>query len=103
MSIEIMNWGVEVSSAPTELNPEQAVVSERRPEAKEHRSILCDVSGRWREAAIHDRQDLQPGDRITGPALITEPQTTTLVSADFSAWIDGQYNIRLTRTQEGTS
>jgi N-methylhydantoinase A len=29
------------------------------------------------------REELGPGDRLAGPCLITEPQTTTVVPADF--------------------
>jgi len=65
------------------------------------RRILCDVTGEWREAEIHDRGVLTPGDHLDGPALIIEPQTTTFVSADFSAHVDGGSNIWLTRNREG--
>ena len=42
-----------------------------------------------------------PGDHLSGPALIIEPQTTTFVSADFSANMDGGGNIWLNRNREG--
>jgi N-methylhydantoinase A/oxoprolinase/acetone carboxylase beta subunit len=36
---------------------------------------------------VYDRADLAPGDRVQGPALIQESQTTTLVSGAFTAEI----------------
>jgi N-methylhydantoinase A len=65
------------------------------------RQILCDVTGDWCAAAIYDRTTLAAGDHFDGPALIFEPQTTTFVSADFSARIDGGGNIWLDRRKDG--
>ena len=50
-----------------------------------------------KDAAVVPRKSLAPGDEVLGPALITEPQTTTLVSADFSARVDGIGNLVLVR------
>ena len=97
MAIEIMNWAIVVASKPPASAPYPATAKETRAQPAGHRTILCDVTGGWREAAVHDRQALRPGDQIAGPALIIEPQTTTLVSADFEARVDGGGNIWLTR------
>jgi N-methylhydantoinase A len=51
-------------------------------------------------AGVFDRADLRSGDQIIGPALIIEAQTTTLVSTDFSAFIDIGGNIWMTQRQE---
>ncbi|WP_377190585.1 hydantoinase/oxoprolinase family protein [Ruegeria meonggei] len=102
MTIEILNWGLSVSSpAPaqgafSETPPRHAVMSD------ETRQVLCDVSGEWRPAQVFDRADLTAGATLTGPALIVEAQTTTFVSADFSADVDGQGNIWLTRHKEAS-
>ncbi|MDG1431014.1 MAG: hydantoinase/oxoprolinase family protein [Paracoccaceae bacterium] len=101
MTIEILNWSLDVSSAakPIEQYPE---ISQKKPVmAPEYRTILCDVTGKMREAGVFDRDALKPGDSVSGPALIIEPQTTTFVSADFSAHVDGGLNIWLTRRSEG--
>ena len=100
MTIEILNWRVEVSSP----SPPLATLTEtgigKAVEPRATRDILCDVTGVWLQAGIHDRADLAPGDRLEGPALIIEPQTTTLVSADFSTSIDGGGNIWMKRKAE---
>jgi N-methylhydantoinase A len=100
MTIEILNWGLEVSSAaqPLERYPDRITPRCAAPHAQ--RQILCDVTGGWRAAALHDRAALHPGDHLEGPALIIEPQTTTFVSADFAAHVDGGHNIWLTRKRE---
>jgi N-methylhydantoinase A len=52
------------------------------------------------DAPVYLRKDLQPGVLITGPALITEDQTTTVVTSRFDARIDTRNNIVLTRRSE---
>ena len=69
--------------------------------AMRSRAILCDVTGETVEAAVFDRAALRPGARVAGPALIAEPQTTTLVSRDFRAEVDGDGNLLLTRIGVG--
>ncbi len=102
MTIEILNWGLEVASDPPVLAHYPAASGKRRAPPVGERRILCDVTGAWRMARVHDRAALTPGDYLDGPALIIEPQTTTFVSADFSAHVDGGSNIWLTQHQEGS-
>ena len=100
MVIEILNWSVRVSTVPVPAT-RLAVVQETRDLAhKTTRSITCDVTGENVEAGLHDRAALSPGDRIFGPALITEAQTTTLVSADYFATVQIDGSLVLTRTKE---
>ncbi|WP_198377005.1 hydantoinase/oxoprolinase family protein [Neoroseomonas rubea] len=49
------------------------------------RRIVDPGTGGVVEAAIHDRATLPPGARITGPAVIVEAETSTLVPAGFRA------------------
>ena len=100
MTIEILNWGVTVSSHAPTLKPATQTTENRIKEATEFREITCDVSGSKIRAGVFDRADLRSGDQIIGPALIIEAQTTTLVSVDFSALIDLGGNIWMTQTQE---
>ncbi len=103
MTIEILNWAVQVSSQAPQLTAYGEAAVTRRIQPREHRRILCDVSGQWCEAEIHDRAELRPGDCLSGPALLIEPQTTTLVSADFTARVDGGGNIWLERDWEAAA
>ena len=100
MTIEILNWGVTVSSQAPTLKPALRTTKNRIKEAIEFREITCDVSGSKIRAGVFDRADLRTGDQIIGPALIIEAQTTTLVSVDFCALIDLGGNIWMTQTQE---
>ena len=52
------------------------------------------------EFPCYQRMSLKAGDYINGPALIIEPQTTTLVSPRFDATIDRAGNIILTAVKQ---
>ncbi len=101
MKIEILNWAIHLASEVPGIDPAPAAAAPSTANPAGSRMILCDVTGEWREAAVYDRANLSDGARLSGPALVTEPQTTTLVSADFDARVDGAGNIWMTR-QEGT-
>ncbi|MEL6766238.1 MAG: hydantoinase/oxoprolinase family protein [Pseudomonadota bacterium] len=101
MAIEVLNWAVRVttrsSEAPAAVAPSPEAVSTPAPAGR--RMITCDATGRPVEASIHHRAALAPGDRIAGPALITEPQTTTLVGTGFVAAVDAGLNLILTAAE----
>ncbi|MEL6574458.1 MAG: hydantoinase/oxoprolinase family protein [Pseudomonadota bacterium] len=97
MAIEVLNWAVRVttqraSAAPA--TPAPPVASVAKP--AERRVITCDATGAAVEASVHHRAALAPGHRVEGPALITEPQTTTLVGTGFVAEVDAGLNLVLT-------
>ncbi|MBB97306.1 MAG: methylhydantoinase [Rhodobacteraceae bacterium] len=50
----------------------------------------------WEAASVHLRADMIPGQAITGPAIIEEPESTTLVPKGDSAALDDAGNIRIT-------
>ncbi len=100
MVTEVLNWGLTVSVETSAAPQASAHVAGRECVATGHRRIWCNVSGRFRDAEVHQRADLVPGSRIAGPALITEAQTTTFVSADFVAETDNVGNIWMTLKEE---
>ncbi|MEP1208564.1 MAG: hydantoinase/oxoprolinase family protein [Rhizobiaceae bacterium] len=95
MEIEILNWSVTVSTLNRQLEKTVHQTETKLAESAEFRSIICDVTGGEIEAKVISRGDLEPGDFVSGPALIIEPQTTTLVSADFTATILGDLTIAM--------
>ncbi|MFA3916869.1 hydantoinase/oxoprolinase family protein [Ruegeria hyattellae] len=97
MEIEILNWSLRVStqSAPVSQQAENLCI--RSYFSAQTTPIICDVDGTPKQADLVKRKTLQPGDQIQGPALITEPQSTTLVSSDFTAQVDAMGNLVLTR------
>ncbi len=53
----------------------------------------------WREAPIYDRAALEPGDAIDGPAIVIEPNSTTVVEPDWRATVTARNDLILTRTK----
>ncbi|MEO0620501.1 MAG: hydantoinase/oxoprolinase family protein, partial [Pseudomonadota bacterium] len=97
MDIEILNWSTRVSTAASvpAIEVEDAKIEHAEPAMT--RTITCDVSGAQIEARVFDRAELKPGDSFAGPALVIEPQTSTLVSSDFSARVDSAGHVILER------
>jgi N-methylhydantoinase A len=105
-----MRYGYEDSARPTQVvNVRIRVVgpsgtsyrSASEPEQGEEAgaaqvdTIAMYSDGQWRQAPVYDRQRLHAGNRLTGPALITEYSATTVVPADFTARVDQQHNLVL--------
>ena len=99
VDIEILSWVVAVR-APSEGHlaapaPEQPT----EPKPRSRRPIFDPEVGEFREVPIYWRPDLAPGARISGPAVIAEDETSTVVSPLFDARIDRFGYIELTRNE----
>ncbi len=73
---------------PATLQP--AVISTDQSAADSCTLISADGSA---QAQILPREALAPGSRLSGPALVTENQTTTVVPAGFSLHVDSSWNL----------
>jgi N-methylhydantoinase A len=49
--------------------------------------------GAWVETPVHWRHDLLPGTTLAGPAIIEQPDTTTVVPAGMRVRVDGWRNL----------
>jgi N-methylhydantoinase A len=54
------------------------------------------AQGKWHQARVVMRHQLAPGDTLTGPALVEEPDSTTYVPPDFGLDVDGSGCLVLT-------
>jgi 5-oxoprolinase (ATP-hydrolysing) len=55
------------------------------------------AGGGWRETPLYDRADLAPGDRIDGPAIIIEKNSTNVIEPGWRAEFSERGHILLTR------
>ncbi|MEO0879610.1 MAG: hydantoinase/oxoprolinase family protein [Pseudomonadota bacterium] len=97
--IEILTWALlleEEQAEETDAAMAQAV-SGRAVTSARTRRVFDPTDGTFVHYAVFERRALQPGDKITGPALIIEPQTTTVAPSLFDAFIDASLNIVLQR------
>lgn len=66
------------------------------PEAVDEQKVFCD--GEWRAAAIYKRELLLPGQRIEGPAIISEATGTNVLEAGWSAYVNAYGHLELERS-----
>ncbi len=66
-------------------------VRRRRPEE----TTLAWFQGRWQETGVFGREDLRPGDRIAGPAIIAEATSTVVVEPGWEAELTGRDDLIL--------
>src|SRR5262252_7539790 len=95
--IQALHWRV-VCSGP---KPEVMMARQQRagtggPVRKGSRPAYFHEAGGTVEAAIYDRYTLCPGERIAGPAIVEELESTTVVPPGDSLIVDEQLNLRLT-------
>ncbi|MCX4910382.1 hydantoinase B/oxoprolinase family protein [Streptomyces sp. NBC_00878] len=48
-------------------------------------TVRLHTGGTWRDVPLHRREELPPGDTVTGPAIITEASSTTVVDDGWQA------------------
>ncbi|MET8696983.1 hydantoinase B/oxoprolinase family protein [Streptomyces bauhiniae] len=56
------------------------------------------TGGAWREVPLHRREALPPGETVTGPAIITEAGTTTVVDEGWQATANDHGHLVMERT-----
>ena len=63
------------------------------------RRIFDSRVGQFFDYAVYERAALSPGMRLSGPAVVCEDETTTVVSATYEASVDASGFLRLTRKE----
>jgi 5-oxoprolinase (ATP-hydrolysing) len=58
------------------------------------------TGGRWHDAPLYRRENLGPGNRIDGPAIIAEANATTVVEPEWRASVTPLNHLILERTKE---
>jgi N-methylhydantoinase A len=91
LDVEILTWVLLVS---TDIAPPAAWTSEMGaveaislPPPVDQRQLVDTATGDRVAAPVYVREALKPGMRLTGPAIVVEHDTTTVISARFSATI----------------
>jgi N-methylhydantoinase A len=100
VEIEILSWVVSVS-APSEGALATTVKTQAStPRPRSRRPVFDPQSGEFADTPIYWRDDLAPGARIKGPAVIAENDTSTVVGPSFDAQIDSFGYIQLVRRKD---
>jgi N-methylhydantoinase A len=96
VDVEIINWAFIAATPAATVSRVSAPRRKRKPGTDSNRKIYWGQMRKSLKVPSYQRETLLPGDFISGPALIIESQTTTLVSPAFDAVLDRVGNIVLT-------
>jgi N-methylhydantoinase A len=97
VEVEILAWSITLSASVGGETSDPQEPVEARPVTSERRRLFDGLLGEYKDVPVHWREELAPGSRIAGPAIIAEAQTATVVSAVFEARIDRFGHIVLER------
>lgn len=97
--VEAITWSVTVSARAAK--PKRAAKTARKPAPKPRtkRVIYDPALGKQVNAPVYWRFDMKEGAQITGPAIIAEDETSTIVGARFRAAINSLGYIVLERVK----
>jgi N-methylhydantoinase A len=97
--VEVMSYAVVVTTVPEEVENLLAPSEVFAPEvaAAETRLVRDTITGEASPWTIIDRTALAPGASIDGPAIISEDETSTLISPGWRATMNGLGYIELVR------
>jgi len=85
LDVEITVWSVNATTPPEEVARLAEAEAAGPGEASGERQIFDPALGQFRTAQVVDRESLEPGQNVAGPAAITEAETTIIVPASRSA------------------
>jgi N-methylhydantoinase A len=99
--VEIMSFAVVVASVVEDAGeaPAPSAADAFAPEVApaRHQAVRDTLTGEVATWAVFDRATLRPGVRVTGPAIVAEDETSTLVGPGWHATMNGLGYIELTR------
>jgi len=85
LDIEIMNWSVQASSPLAAVKPVNQIGQTTTINTDNRRNIFDAREQTFVEAGIYQRESMEVGDEVTGPAIIVEIETTTIVTSGYKA------------------
>ncbi|MBI2718336.1 MAG: hydantoinase/oxoprolinase family protein [Rhizobiales bacterium] len=96
---EAITWSVTVSSKPVKAKRAAPAAKKTPPQPRSKRPIYDPALGRQVSVPVYWRFDMKEGAAITGPAIIAEDETSTIVGANFTAAINSLGYIILERVK----
>jgi len=98
IDVEALSWTLTISAPrQTDAGKAQSSTKKAAPPPTGSQSLFDPTAAARVDAPVYLRDQLHAGNQIKGPALITEDQTTTVVTSSYEATIDGRGYIVLTR------
>jgi N-methylhydantoinase A len=99
VAIEVLSWTLTLAAplGRTSNSVETEQAGDGPAPATGRQSLFDPSIERWVDAPVYLRRKLKPGQRLAGPALITESQTTTVLPSPFEAVIGADRSIVISR------
>lgn len=88
-AIEILSWSVLVTTAARHPERVAPVTAKSAPKQTGTRAFFDGRANRRMDIPLYRREHMQPGAVVAGPAVIAEDETSTFISKNFDAHIDG--------------
>ena len=98
LGIETVSWSVRVSSiVAVGERVELSIASSSVAVPATYRDAYDAASGKRVKTAVIDRDELSPGTRLHGPAIIAEAQTTTVLASHHTCTVQADGTLLITR------
>lgn len=105
LDVEVVSWALSLRSEA--VAPERVEASTGRADATrqscppiDSREVFDAKAGKYLDCAIYDRASLPPDTRLRGPLIVTEKETSTYVSPDFSLILQQDGCLLIQRQQQ---
>lgn len=85
LDVEITNWAVNATTPPPKVRHVDALPHSSTVSVSRTREIFDPASGNRIKAAVFERASLKHGSLISGPAAVTEAETTIILPTGFDA------------------
>ncbi|NKJ44411.1 hydantoinase/oxoprolinase family protein [Novosphingobium sp. SG720] len=100
LPVELLTFRVAVAAQVWQGQGAAAPLADRWIEPTAWREVIDPQDGAPLRFAVVAREDMAPGDAVRGPVLVTERETTTVVSPRFDARMDANRTLVCTRRPE---
>ena len=97
IDIEVTIWSVNSYTPLKKINQVHTPLNRRTPKTEARRLVFDSKIGKNVTAKVISRKNLQVGDQIKGPAIISEDETTVVVSSDFIATVGSDKCLTITK------
>ncbi|MET4700021.1 N-methylhydantoinase A [Constrictibacter sp. MBR-5] len=97
LTVEAMSWSLALATEVPLPERADATAGGAAAMTGEMRLLYDIDAGTWREVPVYWRPDLSPGETVAGPAVIAEPDTATVVTANFDATVNAVGHLVLNR------
>ncbi|ANQ24688.1 methylhydantoinase [Vibrio natriegens] len=95
--IEFVTWSVKAQDVRPAVQQFELKVDGKMIECSKQRDVFDPMQSKFLSTNIIERETLSPGMRVSGPAIIVEKETSTIVTSPFDAIIQDEGTILLQR------